>query len=263
MNKVKAGWIGYIRSEQEFWVRAGQLAQLGYRGVEAPERFLMVGDIDDNMKRLHEMGLRVLCTYASLDAVRAHELKDIVRTAQLMQTDRVACYTSAVNGDFWNCPPTYDRVRRDIEQLEQLARELEEEGITLTYHNHAQDFQVRFRGQTCFDWMLSETEKLKILLDVGWAHYAGVDPCLLIRQIGNRVAALHVNDYRLKPDGTSCSPVFTAVGCGTVPLNEVLQTAAQVGVEWAVAEQDEMDHLPPVQALTAAYLNMKETGFVQ
>lgn len=242
MNKVKAGWIGYIRSEQEFWVRAGQLAQLGYRGVEAPERFLMVGDIDDNMKRLHEMGLRVLCTYASLDAVRAHELKDIVRTAQLMQTDRV---------------------RRDIEQLEQLARELEEEGITLTYHNHAQDFQVRFRGQTCFDWMLSETEKLKILLDVGWAHYAGVDPCLLIRQLGNRVAALHVNDYRLKPDGTSCSPVFTAVGCGTVPLNEVLQTAAQVGVEWAVAEQDEMDHLPPMQALTAAYLNMKETGFVQ
>lgn len=242
MSKVKAGWIGYIRSEQEFWVRAGQLAQLGYRGVEAPERFLMVGDIDDNMKRLHEMGMRVLCTYASLDAVRAHELKDIVRTAQLMQTDRV---------------------RRDIEQLEQLAGELEEEGITLTYHNHAQDFQVRFRGQTCFDWMLSETEKLKILLDVGWAHYAGVDPCLLIRQLGNRVAALHVNDYRLKPDGTSCSPVFTAVGCGTVPLNEVLQTAAQVGVEWAVAEQDEMDHLPPMQALTAAYLNMKETGFVQ
>lgn len=86
---------------------------------------------------------------------------------------------------------------------------------------------------------------------------------MLIRQLGNRVAALHVNDYRLKPDGTSCSPVFTAVGCGTVPLSEVLQTAAQVGVEWAVAEQDEMDHLPPMQALTAAYLNMKETGFVQ
>ena len=161
MKKLKAGWIGYIRSEQEFWARAGQLAQLGYRGVETPERFLLVGDVDDNMKRLHEMGLRVLCTYASLDAVRAHELKDIVRTARLLHTDRVTCYTSAVNGAFWNCPPTYDRVRRDIEQLEQLAEELDKEGMTLTYHNHAQDFQVRFRGQTCFDWMLSETEKLK------------------------------------------------------------------------------------------------------
>lgn len=262
MKKLKAGWIGYIRSEQEFWARAGQLAQLGYRGVETPERFLLVGDVDDNMKRLHEMGLRVLCTYASLDAVRAHELKDIVRTARLLHTDRVTYYTSAVNGAFWNCPPTYDRVRRDIEQLEQLAEELDKEGMTLTYHNHAQDFQVRFRGQTCFDWMLSETEKLKIRLDVGWAHYAGEDPCLLLRQLGGRVIALHVNDYRLKSDGASGGPVFTAVGCGMVPVARVLQTAVETGVEWAIAEQDEMDHLPPVQAMTVAYLNMKETGFV-
>ncbi len=64
MKKLKAGWIGYIRSEQEFWARAGQLAQLGYRGVETPERFLLVGDVDDNMKRLHEMefaGIVHLC----------------------------------------------------------------------------------------------------------------------------------------------------------------------------------------------------------
>ena len=265
MEKMRAGFIGYLRPEDHFWADIQKLAALGYRGIESPEAFLMVGDVEENIKRLENMGMRVLCAYASLDAVRAHEIGDMVRAARLMKTDRVACYVSAVNGSFWNCPPTYDAVRRDIEQLELLAGELEKEGLSLTYHNHYQDFLVRYNGVTCFDMMLSQTEKLKIQLDAGWALNAGVDPCMLMRRLGNRLAALHVKDYRSgeKREDAGYRPVFTSVGCGELPVGRVLQTACEIGLDYAVVEQDEMDHLSAMQSLTAAYLNMKETGFVE
>jgi hypothetical protein len=38
--------------------------------------------------------------------------------------------------------------------------------------------------------------------------------------------------------------------------------AAELGVEWAAVEQDQMYNLSPMESLTAAYLNMKETGRV-
>ena len=58
-------------------------------------------------------------------------------------------------------------------------------------------------------------------------------------------------------------PRFTAPGTGKLPLREVLKAGIEEGIEWAVVEQDFMNNLNQKDTLTAAYLNMKETGLIE
>ena len=49
---------------------------------------------------------------------------------------------------------------------------------------------------------------------------------------------------------------------GKLNLRGVLQTVSEMGIPYAIVEQDFQYHLTELETLTAAYLNMKETGFV-
>mgnify|MGYP000919793343 CR=1 FL=1 len=57
--------------------------------------------------------------------------------------------------------------------------------------------------------------------------------------------------------------VFTTLGTGKLDLPGVLAEADAQGIGWAVVEQDVQRHLTPMESLTAAYYNMKETGFIE
>ena len=50
-KKMKAGWIGFLREEPDIWKSVEKLSALGYRGLEGGD-FLLVGDVDENRKRL-------------------------------------------------------------------------------------------------------------------------------------------------------------------------------------------------------------------
>jgi sugar phosphate isomerase/epimerase len=58
-------------------------------------------------------------------------------------------------------------------------------------------------------------------------------------------------------------PQFVAPGTGVVNLSECLEEALKNGVEWAVLEQDFQYNISQVEALTASYLIMKESGYVE
>jgi len=267
MNKMKAGWIGFIRPGDDFdayWENLKQLAALGYRGMEGGEA-LLGANVDDNLKRFHDMGLQVLTVSADIKKLREGIYSDIVTRAKQLKTNRATVWVSSINSSFWNEEPVYDEVMRDCEAMEKAAKKLEEEGIILCYHNHHQDFLVSFRGVSCFDILIYNTEKLRIELDVGWVTNGLEDPCRVMERVKDRLAAIHVKDYingeyREKEGGWA--PIFTTVGNGVLNLVPVLETAQKIGIEWAVVEQDQMHNLSPMESLTASYLNMKETGLV-
>ena len=144
---------------------------------------LLKGDVEENLKRFNDLGLKILTVSADMDSLREGKYEDIIKRAKQLNTDRATVWACSINSSFWNKEPVYDEVMRDIEVMEKAAVKLDEEGIQLRYHNHHQDFLVSFNGITCFDHLIYNTEKLSILLDVGWVTNGLRDPTRVMERI--------------------------------------------------------------------------------
>lgn len=262
---MKAGWVGFLNDPNTFWQDAEYLAGLGYRAMEGGEA-LLNGDVQSNLSRFQDLGLSVLTINADIKVLRTGDPAPLLQRAKQLQSPNATAFVCAVNASFWNEEAEYDACMRDIECMESMARVFAEEGVRLCYHNHFQDYTVHFGGVKFFDLLLAGSEKLCIELDTGWAQNGGEDPAPLMRRIRDRLAMVHLKDYvpgEPRADGSGFDPVFTSIGTGVLRLDEILRAAGEVGTEWLVAEQDKMRNLSPREALTCAYLNIKERGVLQ
>ena len=267
MAKIKPAWIGYLEDAPIDWAGYETLAKLGYQAMEGGDN-LLTGNAADNVKRFKDLGLRVLTAAADLDEIRAGIYRPGIEKARRLGADFATVYACSVNASLWgdNTPPEHSKAMSDIEAMEKAAKAFKEEGVRLCYHNHFQDFTVSFGGVRFFDHLLWNTEHLMLELDVGWVQNGGENPCLLMRRVSSRIAAIHVKDYidgKPRQDNTGCMPVFVTVGNGVLDLPAILGMACSIGVKWAVAEQDAMYNLSPLESATASYLNMKETGYIE
>ena len=166
--------------------------------------------------------------------------------------------------------PTYDQLMAEIERLDAVAKELDKEGIRLTFHNHDIEFQAAYNGVPAFWLMAANSEYLKFQLDCGWVAYAGEDPVKIMKLMGKRITDIHIKDYvpgevvNELPNGKKVvMPRFSTPGTGVLDMAGCLEAALNLGIEWAIIEQDFQYNLSISETITAAYLNMKETGFVE
>ena len=136
--------------------------------------------------------------------------------------------------------------------------------------NHDIEFTHTIGGVPVIYLMAANTELLKFEVDCGWVTYAGHDPIPFMKGLGDRLAAVHIKDFTHgevpREEGNGHPPTmprFTTPGTGLLDLNGCLKTAGEMGMEWAIVEQDFQYNLTQLETLTAAYLNMKETGYVE
>ena len=133
------------------------------------------------------------------------------------------------------------------------------------FHNHDAEFQMDFGGKTPFDLMVENAPDLTFELDVGWVTFAGLDPVNLIYKLGDRIAALHIKDFvpgKVVDHGID-KPMFTTPGTGILNLSGVLKPVSRSARSGPIVEQDYQRNLSEKETLAAAYLNMKETGFLE
>ena len=70
-----------------------------------------------------------------------------------------------------------------------------------------------------------------------------------------------VKDLRVKKEVPM--PNFSSVGSGGIAVHALLETCYDMGIEYAICEQDFMHVLTPLEVLQTNYLVMKETGFLE
>jgi len=232
----------------------------------------MEGDPKENAKRVRALGLEVLSLGAAVANGKGPDAKELIKNAKLLNVHRVNIgHSCASHYRFADRPnaPDYDEAMKDIEVIAKLATDLKKEGINLTFHNHDAELWTCFNGVPLIWLMATYAEDLKFNPDIGWVKYAGWDPATFIRQLGSRVICMHVKDYipgdnfEYKPHKTFRVPRYCAPGAGVVDLFATFEAAIETGAcEWATIEQDMQYMLTPVESVTAAYYNMKDTGFV-
>ena len=252
MTKAKIGLIGIVGEEanQDFWGTMRRVAEIGYRGIEAPGG-LMDGDVAENLKRFHGLGLEVLTVSASREGLR-DDLPALIAQAKALQSPRATVW--------WAPCDTREAVLSDANLYNEAGAKLAEEGITLCYHHHEHEFRSIFNGVCAFDVLAEHTDPraLAFEMDIAWITFGGADPVSTLRRLAGRVPAVHVKDlYGLGERGQ-----FTAVGTGIVNVRDSVQAAIEIGIEWIVIEQDTLRHLTAFETITVSYLNLKEAGLV-
>ena len=250
VNKAKVGLIGIVgeESKQDFWGTMQKVAGMGYLGLEAPGG-LSDGNTAENLKRFHDLGLRVLTVSASRESLR-DSLDALVAEAKALQSPRVSMW--------WGPCETKEQVLRDAELYNSAGARLASEGITLCYHNHEHEFQTAFDGVYALDVLAEHADPaaLSFELDIAWITFGGEDPVRVLKRYAGRVPAIHVKDLsRLDERGH-----FTAVGTGVVPVLASVETALEAGIEWVVIEQDTLRHLTGLETAAVSILNLREMG---
>lgn len=224
-----------------------RLAEIGLRNVEA---FDFVGRPAEIRAALDKAGLASPTGHAPLlsdelwtpDGSIPTPSQDVVFEAA-SQIGMSTVIDPFVPVDRWI---TEDGVAEIAERLNEAAEKAEGYGLTVGYHNHAQEFVASFDGQTAYERFVSLLDpRVVIELDLFWALAGGQDGTALIRSLGDRLVALHVKDGRVpaeNPFGPD-APEFRSedldqrrAGEGDANLAGALTAAT--GVKYAVIEYD-------------------------
>jgi sugar phosphate isomerase/epimerase len=166
---------------------------------------------------------------------------------------------------------TLEGVTDIAERLNRAAQVAAGFGLTVGYHNHAQEFIASFDGETAFEQFVSLTdERVEIELDLFWALAGGQDVPALVTRLGSRLGAVHIKDGVVPPGNPFApdAPAFASdsldqrhAGHGDVPLAESLEAGAGA-IRYAVIEYDN----PPgdvFEDVAASLAFLRQGGFVQ
>ncbi|MEY4487891.1 MAG: hypothetical protein RIQ79_399 [Verrucomicrobiota bacterium] len=124
-----------------------------------------------------------------------------------------------------------------IRKLDAAGARFRAAGLTLGYHNHANEFYRPAGGPTVLDRIYAETSPENIVaeLDTYWVQRGGGDVLDWVRRMKGRQPFIHLKDYKVNPSG---EPTFCEIGAGTLPFARIIAEAEAGGCEWFIVEQD-------------------------
>ena len=203
-----------------------QISEIGYPAVE----FAGFGDLSSqNLATITgDLGLRASGAHVPLDS---WETDPETVVADMHTIDCAHAILPMAPPQYRGDEAAVARLAENLNRWGELCRQGD---VTFSYHNH--DFEFAPLGaSTMWDVLVRETdpEIVGLELDLYWIKYGGADPETVLRDVGNRVSLVHLKD--MAPDDTRSD---LPVGEGTMPWQELIQTADAIGTQWYIAEQD-------------------------
>jgi|GEM_PF-769275 len=125
---------------------------------------------------------------------------------------------------------TEDELKRKIDALNAAGKFARGLGLQFLYHNHWWEVQSKVNELETL-YAQTDPSEVSFLLDAGHAYHGGADVPAFLRQHGNRIAALHLRDYK---EGQQ-----VPLGEGTFPLKEVVAVLRESHWNgWAINEEE-------------------------
>ena len=201
---------------------------MGYEGVETGRFY---GRSATDWKAIcADVGLELFALQLYPDTLVGDELKKTIRFCH-------DCGCGCVNTAWFKGSAENERDwRLVVNVLNAAAPALQREGIRLGYHNHDQEFRIRFGGKTVCEWLFERFSPLvRQEFDPGWCSAAGEDPVKWLKEHPGRNPTVHV----MPGYGTDWPAVFAEL--------------RRQGTEWLVAKPtahpDRLDDLRAVREL--------------
>ena len=192
-----------------------------------------------------EAGLTICGTHENFDEMAA-DPEAVMEHHRILGTKNIGI------GGYWAINNA-DDIREFIRKANRFADTIAQHGFKFTYHNHHREFR-RFEGKTMMDWFREgfDPDTVSFVLDTYWVQAGGGDVRHMMEQLAGRIDILHLKDMRIKEDNMY---EITEIGNGNLWWEGILKTAADIGVQYYVVEQDICPG-DPLESLkqSAAYL---------
>ncbi|WP_251024710.1 sugar phosphate isomerase/epimerase [Arthrobacter sp. ISL-65] len=158
------------------------------------------------------------------------------------------------------------------------AERLQEQGISLYYHNHHIEF-AKFDGKYMLDIIAENSPAMGMEIDVHWVQRGGLDPVRTLEKYAGRTAMVHLKDYRIgqMPEASfgmleagdfagfmqefKNVVQFAEVGEGNLDFPSIIPAAQSAGAQYLLVEQDELYGRTVWEALQTSYDNLIAMGF--
>lgn len=132
------------------------------------------------------------------------------------------------------------------------ACEIKEEGLQLMYHNHHIEFE-KYDGTLVMDFIRDNFRDVSFTLDTYWVQAGGADPAYWIKRLGNRCEVLHLKDFAVVEGISRMCEVME----GNMNWPHIINAAKEVGVKYAMIEQDECYGKDPFECLGTSLFNLR------
>lgn len=114
-----------------------------------------------------------------------------------------------------------------------LSEKIVAAGYECGFHNHWNEFLVRFEDGSCVWDMLfgndTKTDKLFAQIDLAWCKRGGLDPATEMKRLGKSVRNLHIKD--INEDGNG-----VVVSTGLLEWGGIMAQAQECGTSWYTIE---------------------------
>ncbi|MDF2723950.1 MAG: xylose isomerase [Paenibacillus sp.] len=195
---------------------------------------------------IRETGLRVAGLHVQLAKITENP-DQLLKELRLFDTRDIVCSNTPT-------PMRNEEGFRALrDRLNEQARRWRPEGIRVSYHNHAFEFETSINGQPALRYMLEpEADNLVMAeIDVYWVKKAGVDPLSFLAPYTGRMPIIHLKDMTDDEE-----QAFAEVGTGSIDFRPILRWGALHGVEWYVVEQDRCRR-SPMDSVEISLANLK------
>lgn len=192
------------------------------------------------------------------------------------------CTRLTVCGTFYQ---TSDDLKRCCENLNAMGEYGKEVGLSLSYHNHFQEY-FSLNGKRILDTIAAETNPnlVDLQLDTYWVYQGGYDAIEEIRHLGNRIVQLHQKDL---PRGTelfyrgmdrlgidrfnekalrefSQGFVVTEIGDGVLDIQGIINAANQhTNAQYIILEHDGKKAHSEIDSISMSYQNLARFHGIQ
>jgi sugar phosphate isomerase/epimerase len=148
-----------------------------------------------------------------------------------------------------------ERWKRFANELSEVGRKLNADGIKFGYHNHNYEF-VKVGNRRGFDILVEESDPAHVSfeLDVGWAAAAGEDIPALFAKHSGRYTGMHIKDIKATTTPNIALKMDPSdVGSGKLDWKAILPAAHAAGVRNYFLEQEAPFDKPRVEAAENGY----------
>jgi sugar phosphate isomerase/epimerase len=255
-----------------------RVSGIGYNAVEISQIPMTAENVTELRRARDELGMDIAALSATLDPSGRGdslegELDKIVTDARALDCTMVRIGMLPIEA-----LASLDAVLDFCDRSNAAAERLRDRGIRLYYHNHHIEF-ARYDGRFLLDILAESAPAMGLELDVHWVQRGGLDPVSTLEKYGERVAMVHLKDYRigqLPPEAFQAMAAgddsafmahfagvvqFAEVGEGTLDFPAIIRKAQDIGAEYLLVEQDEQYGRSPLDCLRTSHDNLIGMGF--
>lgn len=257
-----------------------KVSEIGYHAVEVSQIPMTPENVDELDRARTELGMDIASLSAQLRSSGRVANDSLEEDFDKIVADCTRLGASMVRIGMlpFDAMGSLEKVLEFCDASNAMATRLADHGIALYYHNHHIEF-AKYDGKYLLDIIADRAPQVGLEIDVHWVARGGLDPVTVLKKYGDRVAMVHLKDYRIgrlpaeafealqKGDFSGFMTAFAGVvqfaevGEGNLDFASIIDASAQLGAQYLLVEQDDRCGRTALDCLRTSHDNLVGLGY--